>query len=79
MYPNPAQGQAMISFEVKGNAMVSYQMYDLQGRMVKSQTLGRYTEGNYEISINLEDLSAGAYIMRLNQGNSSSCTKFLMY
>ena len=79
MYPNPTQGQAMVSFEVKGDVTVSYQMYDLQGRMVKSQTLGRYTEGNYEISINLEDLSAGAYIMRLNQGNSSSCTKFLVY
>ena len=79
MYPNPAQGQATVSFEVKGNDMVSYQVYDLQGRMVKSQTLGRYTDGSYEFNVNLEDLSSGTYIMRVSQGNSSSCTKFLVY
>ena len=79
MYPNPVQGQATISFNVNGNAVVSYQVYDLLGRVVKNQTLGSYTEGEHEANIDMSDLSAGSYIMRVSQGNSSSCVKFVVY
>ena len=79
VYPNPVQGQATISFEVKSDAMVSYQVYDLMGRKVMDQTLGRYTEGSYNVNVNMSDLSAGAYIMRVNQDNNSSCAKFVVY
>lgn len=79
MYPNPVQGQAKLSFTVNDNAIVSYQVYDLVGRMVKNQTLGNYTEGEHEANIDMSDLSAGSYIMRVSQGNSSSCVKFVVY
>ena len=79
MYPNPVQGQAKVSFTVNGNAIVSYQVFDLMGRMVKNQTLGSYTEGDYEANVDMSDLSAGSYIMRVNQGNSSNCMKFIVY
>ena len=79
MYPNPVQGQARVSFTVNNDAVVSYQVYDMMGRLVKTEVLGNYTEGEYEVSVNMSELSAGSYIMRLNQGNSSSCTKFVVY
>ncbi len=79
IYPNPVQGQATVSFNVNGNAMVSYQVYDLMGRMVKNEVLGRYNEGEHTVSVNMSDLSAGSYIIRVNQGNSSSYAKFVAY
>ena len=79
LYPNPVQGQAMINFTVAGKASVSYQVFDLTGRIVKSQTLGSYTEGEHEVSVDMSDLSAGSYIMRLVEGNNSSCAKFVVY
>jgi hypothetical protein len=79
LYPNPVSSNATISFEVNGSANVSYQVYDLMGRMVMDQNLGSYNQGNYEVNINMSDLSAGAYILRLNQGSNSSCTKFVVY
>lgn len=79
IYPNPVMGQAKVSFSVNGNAVVSYQVYDLTGRMVKSQTMGNFTEGEHEANIDMSDLSAGSYIMRVSQGNSSSCVKFVVY
>lgn len=79
IYPNPVSSNATISFEVNGTANVSYQVYDLMGRMVMSQTLGRYNQGNYEVNVNMSDLSAGAYILRLNQDSNSSCTRFVVY
>ncbi len=79
LYPNPVHGLATVSFNVVGNASVSYQVFDLTGRMVMNQTMGRYTEGEYEIRINTENLSTGSYIMRLNQGNNSRCVKFMVF
>jgi hypothetical protein len=79
LYPNPVQGQAMVNFTVTGKANVSYQVFDLIGRMVKNQTLGSYDEGEHEVSVDMSDLSAGSYIMRLVEGNNSSCAKFVVY
>ena len=79
LYPNPVHSNATISFDVNGQANVSYQVYDLMGRLVMNQNLGRYNEGSYEVNVNMSDLSSGSYILRLNQGSNSSCTKFVVY
>ena len=79
MYPNPVQGEAVISFNVNGNANVSFQVFDMTGRMVMSQNMGRLAEGSQEVRVNMSELSAGSYILRLNQGSNSSCAKFMVY
>ena len=79
MYPNPVQSQATVSFDVKANTNVSYQVFDLTGRMVMNQNMGRFAEGSHQIQINAENLSTGSYILRLNQNGESTCVKFLVY
>ena len=79
MYPNPAHGMATVSFELESSANVSYQVYDITGRMVMSQNVGRFTEGAHEIQINTENLSTGSYILHLSQGANSAAVKFLVY
>ena len=79
IFPNPVSTQATVSFEVEGNANVSYQVYDLTGRLVKAENLGRMTDGQYEINVNTSDLSTGSYILRLTQGARSASVKFLVY
>jgi hypothetical protein len=79
LYPNPVQGMATVSFNATENTDVNYQVFDLTGRMVMSQSIGRVAEGINEFSINTENLSTGSYILRLNQGANSSCTKFMVY
>ena len=79
MYPNPVRGEATVSFTMVDNGTVSYQVFDLSGRMVMNQNAGRFAEGQQEIRINTENLSTGSYILRLNQGASTSCVKFLVY
>ena len=79
MYPNPVRGEATVSFNMVDNGTVSYQVFDLSGRMVMNQNAGRFAEGQQEIRINTENLSTGSYILRLNQGASTSCVKFLVY
>ena len=79
MYPNPVQSEATVSFNVTGNTDVNFQVFDLMGRMVMNQNMGRFTEGQQEFRINTENLSTGSYILRLNQGGTSSCVKFMVY
>ena len=79
MYPNPVSGQATLSFNLNESCNVSYQVFDMTGRMVMNQGLGRYAEGEHQVNINVEDLSAGSYILRLNQGVSNASVKFLVY
>ena len=79
IFPNPVQGQATVKFNVNGNDLVSYQVYDLMGRMVKNVNLGSYSEGEHEVNVDMSDLSAGSYIMRVNQGSNNSCVKFVVY
>ena len=79
MYPNPVRDQASVSFNMEAEGNVSYQVYDLMGRMVMSQNLGRFAEGQQQINVNTSELSAGSYILRLSQGASSATVKFLVY
>ena len=78
MYPNPVHSEAVVNFTAT-SANVNYQVFDMMGRMVMSQDLGRFAAGEQEIRVNMSELSAGSYILRLNQGNNSSCVKFLVY
>ena len=79
MYPNPISGQATLSFNLNESCNVSYQIFDMTGRMVMSQGLGRFAEGEHQVSINAESLSSGSYILHLNQGVSNASVKFLVY
>ena len=79
MYPNPVSGQATLSFSLNESCNVSYQVFDMTGRMVMNQGLGRFAEGEHQVSINAESLSTGSYILRLNQGAGNASVKFLVY
>ena len=78
IYPNPVRDQAHVNFEGDGQ-VVSYQVYDMMGRLVMSQNLGRVASGSQQLQVNVSNLSAGAYILRLNQGSNCTTAKFLVY
>jgi hypothetical protein len=79
LYPNPVQDVATVSFNVTESTDINFQVFDLTGRMVMNQNVGRFAEGTHEFRINTENLSTGSYILRLNQGSNSSCAKFMVY
>jgi hypothetical protein len=79
MYPNPVSSQATLSFDLKESCNVSYQVFDMTGRMVMNQNMGRMSEGEQQININAENLSSGSYILRLNQGAKNNSVKFMVY
>ena len=79
MYPNPVSSQATLSFELKESVNVSYQVFDMTGRMVMNQNMGRMNQGSHQVSVNAENLSSGSYILRLSQGAKNETVKFMVY
>lgn len=79
MYPNPVRGKAMVSFDLNENASVSYQVFDLMGRMVKQENLGKLGSGKHEVEVSVDGLATGTYVLRLNAGHNNNTVKFLVY
>ena len=79
IYPNPIVSEATISFNIEESAQVTYQVYDLAGRMVMNNVLGNYTQGSHKANFNVEALSAGTYIIKVQAGNASNTSKILVY
>ena len=79
IYPNPVSSQATVSFELMESGNVSYQVFDMTGRMVMNQNMGRLAEGKHQVNVNAENLSSGSYILRLSQGAKTDVVKFMVY
>ncbi len=79
MYPNPVRDAAKVCFELVDNTNVSYQVYDMSGRMVKTEVLGNFAEGKHEVNVNMNGLAKGAYVLRLNAGSRTSSVKFMVF
>ena len=80
VYPNPVKGpSAYININLDDNATVSYVIYDLSGRMITNNNLGEYHKGTHTLNINTSELKTGSYIIRVNAGDKTETTKFLVY
>ena len=79
IYPNPVVSEATISFNVEETTTVSYQIYDLSGRMVQNSTLGNYNQGSHKATFNVNGLANGTYIVKVQAGTKSNTSKILVY
>lgn len=79
IYPNPVRDMAQMNITLTESANVSYQIYDLSGRMVANNELGFYGQGEHTVTFNAENLASGTYIIRVMAGNKAETAKFLVY
>lgn len=79
VYPNPAAADARLTYEINrtGNAVVD--LIDLNGRVVKRVYNGRVENTSFKSETELQDLSKGAFIMRLNLNGQSWQRKVFVY
>lgn len=79
VYPNPVVENATISINLTEKSNVTYQIYDITGRMVANRTLGTFTQGSHQININVGNLVTGTYILKVQAGANSNSSKILVY
>lgn len=69
IYPNPFNGQTVISFDLNEAGMVDVGVFDLTGRRVATVLQGNLESGSHKAVWNAETASAGVYLVKVNAPN----------
>ncbi len=64
-YPNPANDLLNINFELKATSNVKAELYDINGRLVQTQSLQNMQSGKSQIQIDLRNTLNGLYFCSL--------------
>jgi hypothetical protein len=73
--PNPAFGNAVLSFALPADSRAELTIYDLTGRVV-SRTEDHYPAGTHQVQ--LEDLASGVYLVRMRAGEFRATRRFVV-
>lgn len=79
VYPNPMSSEGKIGFELKNISEININIYDLQGKRVKSINRKNLSEGKHIIHFDATDYPAGTYIVTLETESISDVAKFIKY
>jgi hypothetical protein len=66
LYPNPAQGRALLPINLRTAGDVSIRLIASNGAVVREEAMGYQAAGKNEVAINLSTLRAGLYICQVN-------------
>ena len=71
VFPNPSASNSKVSYTLTTPATVSIDILNLLGEKVNTISLGTQSAGKQEAQINVESLSKGIYLIRLNAGEAT--------
>jgi hypothetical protein len=78
LWPNPARNAFHVQYELQASGDLNLQVMDLNGRMVKSQALGRKAAGRGEVDVDCSGLPAGMYIVKLGTATAAFSGKIVL-
>lgn len=77
-YPNPFNPATTIPFRLSESADVTMSVYDMMGRMVSEEHIGRLDAGGHAYRWNGGACASGIYLCRLQAGNRSSVRRMVL-
>ncbi|MGB0430197.1 MAG: PKD domain-containing protein [Bacteroidia bacterium] len=79
VYPNPTHNNAVVDLILDKNSDLQIQLFDLQGRQVKSLFTGHLTRGNNKIELNnlAHQLNSGTYMLIINFNNEATVAQMI--
>ncbi len=69
--PNPVRHQAEISYSLARAGQVSIELFDNEGRLVRTLEQGNRDAGAHHINVSVDDLPSGVYIYRMTSAEGS--------
>ncbi|MEM8584740.1 MAG: T9SS type A sorting domain-containing protein [Bacteroidota bacterium] len=78
LFPNPTNGVANLSFNLSRTEDLVVDIYDLLGRPVSTQDLGRVNGGQQQIELATDQLAAGMYTVVLSNGRAQRQLKLMV-
>ncbi len=77
-YPNPFNPATNIEYSLNVDSNVLLEVFDIQGRLVRTLVNQKQTSGIYNVTFDAQNLSTGVYIYRLNVGANTFTKKMLL-
>lgn len=77
-YPNPADNQATIRFELLKSGDITLNMINIYGQEVMRIAEGNFATGTHEIDINTAKLAPGVYYYNLRSGDTMLTNKMVI-
>ncbi len=77
-YPNPFNPTTRIKYQVASIENVSFKVYDVLGREIKTLINKQLQPGEYEIEFDATGLPSGVYLYRLNCGSLNQTKKMVL-
>jgi len=77
-YPNPFNPTTTIDYGVPALSKTNISLYDLQGRKLKTLINSIHRPGYYKLSLTLDNLHSGIYIVKIVSGNTSQIRKIAL-
>ena len=74
-YPNPFNPMTIIGYEIPRKSMITINVYNTLGQLVKTLVNTEQNAGYYSIAVNMEDLASGVYFYSLKTDNNLLDTK----
>ncbi|NOZ45873.1 MAG: T9SS type A sorting domain-containing protein [Chlorobi bacterium] len=79
VYPNPATVSTTIGYNIEYPGDVIVSVFDLQGKLIKSEKIFKPEAGYQTYSLNVDNLLPGSYFITVNKGSFKSTAKFVKY
>jgi len=77
VYPNPVNMQANIEYHLGSSGSVLIYLLDSSGKLVRSLDHGERVSGSHQASLDVANLPAGLYFLRIQSGNQISVEKLI--
>ena len=78
VYPNPVSNFTNINYDVKQAGTVTFNVYDLRGRLVKTQVLSQQPKGSCKLTLDCSSFENGTYLVQAINGNNRVSGKFIV-
>lgn len=78
VYPNPASEILNVEFNASRSQFAAISVIDLNGKVVISEKLGNINAGDHVISLPLNSIPSGTYILHLSGEESTQTERFIV-
>jgi len=78
VYPNPANSNITILYSLPKKSDVEIVLYDVTGRKVKNLFEGHQASGGHSMNVELHNIEAGVYFLKLNTGTYTYTNKCII-
>lgn len=76
--PNPVSDLATLRYTLDSSSNVEFQVYNLQGKLVKTININNQPAGSNELTVDASGFGSGTYLVRMIAGTSQASTKFII-